>query len=104
MLAAGTVDEMVLGTDITNACGFIADLRRVYPEFCQDKMKLCTAKVCGQPVDRASNCAEQGIDGCGKVGRRQSGENRQNSAKLCDDKRGHPRNNCGRHRKVSACF
>ena len=47
MLVADIVDDVILGTDIMNAYGFIVDLREDVLKVGQDKIKLCMAKMTG---------------------------------------------------------
>ena len=47
MLVADIVDEVILGTDIMNAYGFIVDLRENVLKVGQEKIKLCMAKMTG---------------------------------------------------------
>ena len=41
MLIADIVDEVILGTDIMNAYGFVVDLRENVLKVGQEKIKLC---------------------------------------------------------------
>ena len=47
MLVTDIVDEVILGTDIMNACGFIVNLRENVLRVGQEKIKLCMAKMTG---------------------------------------------------------
>ena len=47
MLVADIVDEVILGTDIMNAYGFVVDLRENVLKVGQEKIKLCMAKITG---------------------------------------------------------
>ena len=47
MLVADIVDEVILGTDIMNASGFVMDLRENVLKVGQKKIKLCMAKMTG---------------------------------------------------------
>ena len=46
-LVADIVDEVILGTDIMNAYGFVVDLRENVLRVGQEKIKLCIGKVNG---------------------------------------------------------
>ena len=47
MLVADIADEVILGTDIMNAYGFVVDLRENVLTVGQEKIKLCMAKMTG---------------------------------------------------------
>ena len=47
MLVADIVDEVILGTDIMNAYGFVVDLKENVLSIGQEKIKLCMAKMTG---------------------------------------------------------
>ena len=47
MLVADIVDKVILGSDITNAYGFIVDLKENVRRVGQGKIKLCMAKMTG---------------------------------------------------------
>ena len=47
MLVADIVDEVILGTDIMNAYGFVVDLRENILKVGQEKIKPCMAKMTG---------------------------------------------------------
>ena len=47
MLIADIANEMILGTDIMNAYGFVVDLRENVLKVGQEKIKLCMAKMTG---------------------------------------------------------
>ena len=46
-LFANIVDEVILGTHIMNAYGFVVDLRENVLKVGQEKIKLCMAKMTG---------------------------------------------------------
>ena len=47
MLVADIVDEVILGTNIMNAYGFVVGLRENVLKVGQEKIKLCMAKLTG---------------------------------------------------------